>query len=795
MFGRKSGSRENKKKMEKEQQRERTIRQRQKQSAQQSLMFDTIYKNGICKIDRKRYSKTVEFSDVNYRLARKEDKEQIFTSYCAFLNYFDDQVELSLTFMNEVGGNLYLSEKVRIEQQADRFNDIREEYSAMLQDQLSKGNNGVRRRKFLTFTIKSDGYEDSVPILERIQMDIMNNFAVLGVKCQPLDRTELVSLLRKMCRLGSDTGLRFYDDFLSGGNTEKDFISPDYINLKNPKYIELGDKLFARTSYLNIVAPELTDSFLAEILDIDSNLIVSLHIEPINRFRALKFIKGKLTDLEKMKIDENKKVIRVGYDMDILPPDLRTLQEESDMLLERVERENEQMFYLSFLICNFAESPEELTEEVKKMEGVIRKQVCELRPLHYQQEMAFNSILPIGRNLISMDRMLTTSSLAIFIPFTTQELFDISPESMYYGLNGLSSTVIFADRKRLRSPNGLILGTTGSGKSFAAKREIANCFLVTDDDIIIVDPEAEYEPLVSALGGINLQISANSKNHINPLEISLDVADEDNPDPIRTKAEFILSLFEIIMNVKNGLSGLEISIIDRCVQLVYRHYLNQPTPDNMPILEDLYNILLAQKDPTANRLAQTLEIYVHGSLNVFNHRTNIYNNARIMNFVIKDLGEVLKKMAMLIVQDTIWGKVAVNKSQLRSTRYYIDEFHLLLKDKQTASYFVNNWKRLRKWNGIPTGITQNVKDFLQSPEIENIFDNTDFFLLLNQNSGDQEILAKRLKISRQQISFVENAGAGEGLIIYDGTIIPFRDHFPKDTKLYALMTTKPSDLR
>jgi type IV secretory pathway VirB4 component len=402
------------------------------------------------------------------------------------------------------------------------------------------------------------------------------------------------------------------------------------------------------------------------------------------------------------------------------------------------------------------------------------------------------SMLPLANCLVDIRRGMTTSSTAIFVPFTTQELFQPGNESLYYGLNALSNNLIMVDRKLLKNPNGLILGTPGSGKSFSAKREIANAFLVTDDDIIISDPEAEYRPLVEHFGGQVIKISPTSTQYINPMDINENYSDDD--DPVMLKADFILSLCELIVGGKEGLQPVEKTVIDRCIRKVYHRYFENPVPDNMPILEDLYNELLNQDEAEAKHVATALEIYVSGSLNVFNHRTNVDITNRIVCYDIKELGKQLKKIGMLIIHDQVWGRVSANREEGRSTRYYLDEMHLLLKEDQTAAYTVEIWKRFRKWGGIPTGITQNVKDLLASREVENIFENSDFIYMLNQAVGDRQILAKQLSISPHQLSYVTHSGAGEGLIFYGNVILPFVDRFPTDIELYRIMTTKLSEI-
>ena len=486
--------------------------------------------------------------------------------------------------------------------------------------------------------------------------------------------------------------------------------------------------------------------------------------------------------------EEQKKEIRAGYDIDIIPSDLATYGRDAKALLKELQSQNERMFLVTFLVLNTGRTEQELENNVFQASSIAQKHNCNLCRLDFQQEQGLMSSLPLADNQIEIQRGLTTSSTAIFIPFTTQELYQSGKESLYYGLNALSNNLIMVDRKKLKNPNGLILGTPGSGKSFSAKREITNAFLVTDDDIIICDPEAEYAPLVERLHGQVIHIGPASTQYINPMDINSNYSEEDNP--LALKADFILSLCELVVGGKEGLQPVEKTVIDRCVHVVYRKYFENPTPENMPLLEDLYNALLTQDEPEARHVAAALEIYVKGSLNIFNHHTNVDIHNRIVCFDIKQLGKQLKKLGMLIVQDAVWGRVTANRSAGKSTRYYADEFHLLLKEEQTAAYSVEIWKRFRKWGGIPTALTQNVKDLLASPEVSNIFENSDFVYMLNQANGDRQILAKQLNISPHQLSYVTHSGEGEGLLFFGNVILPFVDRFPTDLELYRIMTTK-----
>lgn len=760
-------------------------------TAQQSIPYREMGKDGICRVEDGYYSKTIRFYDINYQLAQNEDKNAIFENWCDFLNYFDSTIHFQLSFINHHSNMAEYEDVIRIKKRNDSFDDLRMEFAQMLRNQLAKGNNGLVRTKYLTFGIEADNIREAKPKLERIETDILNNFKVLGVSAYPLNGVERLQIMYETFNQDNKVPFRFnYEDVLRTGLNTKDYIAPSSFVFKNGKDFQMGDTIGA-VSYLQILAPELTDKMLAEFLEMDCNLLVNLHIQSIDQMKAIKLVKAKVTDINRMKIEEQKKAVRSGYDMDIIPSDLNTYGGEAKRLLEDLQSRNERMFLVTVVFLNTAKNKQELENVVFQTAGIAQKYNCALKRLDYQQEPGLMSSLPLGKNWIPIKRALTTTSTAIFIPFTTQELF-MGGESIYYGLNALSNNLIMADRKKLKNPNGLIVGTPGAGKSFAAKREITNVFIVTKDDIIICDPEGEYFPIVRAFNGQVVRISPTSHDYINPMDINTNYADDD--DPLSLKSDFILSLCELVVGGKNGLEPVEKTIIDRCVRLVYQDYLADPVPEKMPILEDLYNLLRKQEEPEAQRLATALEIYVNGSLKVFNHRTNVELNNRLVCFDIKDLGKQLKKLGMLIVQDQVWNRVTVNRAAHKSTRYYIDEFHLLLKEEQTAAYSVEIWKRFRKWGGIPTGITQNVKDLLASREIENIFENSDFILMLNQASGDRQILAKQLNISPHQLSYVTNSGAGEGLIFYGNTIIPFKDRFDNSLMLYALMSSKPEDV-
>lgn len=734
------------------------------------------------------YTKTIKFQDINYQLAQQEDKTAIFEEWCSFLNFFDSSIHFELSFVNMATAAADFEKNIRIRHRLDGYDDIRDEYSGMLKTQLAQGNNGLTKTKYLTFGIEADSMKQAKPRLTHIQTDVVNNFRRLGVKTKVLNGAERLKLMHNIFHMGDSERFAFDWKWLPGsGLSVKDFIAPSSFVFKGGRQFKMGE-LDGAMSYLQITASDLSDQLLKDFLEMESSQVVTMHITSVDQNKAIKTVKHTITELDRSKIEEQKKAVRAGYDMDIIPSDLATYGKDAKALLQELQNQNERMFLLTFLVMNTGKTRQELENNVFQASSIAQKHNCNLRRLDFQQEQGLMSSLPLAQNLIEIKRGLTTSSTAIFMPFTTQELFQVGKEVLYYGLNALSNNLIMVDRKALKNPNGLILGTPGSGKSFAAKREIANAFLVTDDDIIICDPEAEYTSLVQRFNGQVIRISPTSTQYINPMDINEFYSEDDHPESL--KADFILSLCELIVGGKEGLLPVEKTVIDRCVHRIYQRYFNDPRPENMPILEDLYNELLLQEEKEAKHVATALEIYVKGSLNLFNHRTNVDIENRLVCYDIKELGKQMKKIGMLVIQDQVWGRVTANRSAGRSTRYYMDEFHLLLREEQTAAYSVEIWKRFRKWGGIPTGITQNVKDLLFSREVENIFENSDFIYMMNQAAGDRAILAKQLNISPHQLSYVTQSGEGEGLLFYGNVILPFIDRFPTDLELYRIMTTK-----
>ena len=760
-------------------------------TAQQSIPMQRMFEDGTCRVKANYYTRTIQYQDINYQLAQQEDKTAIFEEWCSFLNFFDSSIKFELSFVNMATDSTEFEKSIRIPFQKDGFDDVRAEYSQMLRQQLAKGNNGLTKTKFITFGVEGESMAQVKPRLDHIQNDLLNNFHRLGVQAKPLNGIQRLKLMHDMFNMDDASKFHFdWKDLVKSGLSVKDAIAPTAFAFKNSRTFQMGG-IFCAVSFLSITASDISDQLLKDFLDMDSSQIVTMHIQSVDQNKAIKTIKHTITELDRSKIEEQKKAVRAGYDMDVLPSDLATYGRDAKALLKELQSQNERMFLVTFLVLNTGKTEQELETNVFQAVSIAQKHNCELCRLDFQQEQGLMSSLPLADCQIEIQRGLTTSSTAIFVPFTTQELFDNGKESLYYGLNALSNNLIMVDRKKLKNPNGLILGTPGSGKSFSAKREICNAFLVTDDDIIICDPECEYAPLVERLHGQVIHISPASTQYINPMDINSNYSEEDNP--LALKADFVLSLCELVVGGKEGLQPVEKTVIDRCVRLVYREMALGLETAKTPLLQDLYEELLRQPEPEAKQIALSLELYTTGSLDIFGHQSNADLDKRVVVFDIHGLGAQLKPTGLLVITDTMLNRVTLNWKKGKRTHVFIDEFHVVFENEFSAQFFNSAWRQFRKRNAYPTAITQNVEYLLDSVQASTMLSNSEFIVMLNQAASDRNQLAKLLSISNEQMSYITNADPGCGLIKYGGSLVPFVNRFPKDTKLYQLMTTKPGE--
>ena len=763
-------------------------------TAQETIPYRKMYPDGICQVDDTHFSKTVQYYDINYQLSHHDEKLSVLDEWGDFLNFFDPSVHFQFSFVNLQSGAVETGYDFTPLPHDEDFDRIAEEAKEFLESMYAMGSNDDARMKFCTFTVTADNLRAARLHLNQVEGGINEHLRRLGCEHETLNGKERLWLLHTIFHLDKRDQFNFDWKWLSvTGLSTKDFIAPSSFEFKENRVFKMGEK-FCTVSAVQILASRLDDRLLADLLTLDNSMIVSMHIQAYDQAEAVKVIKQKLSDLDRTKIDEQMKASRSGYDIDILPSDLNLYGKAAREILDMLQNKDQKMFMLTFLIMNTADTKAKLKTVLDQVKAVTQPKECPIISLDFQQEDGFVSSLPLGVNKIEIQRIMTTSAVAVLIPFTTMELFQKRPEALYCGINALSHNIILLDRKSASNANGIILGIPGSGKSFAAKREMMFVLLFTHDDVIICDPEGEYYSLVKAMKGQVIRIAPNSKHYINPLDLDLQNYGKDD-DPLSMKAEFILSLCEMILGGKDGLEAVQKSVIDLALKQIYQKYFLDPKPQNLPILGDLYQALRDMHSERADYVADALDIYVNGSLNLFNHHTNVDIKNRLVCFDIKDLGTQLKKMGMLIVQELVWNRLAANRDSGKYTRYYMDEFHVLLKEPQTAAYSVQIWKRFRKWGGIPTGITQNIKDLTGQQGTDNILDNTSFIYMLSQAPGDRKALTEHLNLSPHQLSHVTNVGSGEGLLFFGNTIIPFEDHFPKNSEMYKLLTTKPDEVQ
>lgn len=733
-----------------------------------------VYKNGVFKISKNEYSKTLEFFDRNYTALSEEDRENVFINFSEILSSFDSSNSYQFSYINCGEKSFKLEDRFKIENKNDTFDEFRDEYNQILKSKINK-NKGFEKRKFLTFKTTAKNLKEANINLTGMEKDLKKQFKELDTEIKILNLEERLSLFYEM--LNPHKNLDF------GQIDQKEKIVPKLLDFSKDDEFKINE-MFAQTFYLEITGSEISDEILKEFVEVNEDLYINFHIEPIDQLDGTNLVAKTLTNLQQMKIEEQKKAIKSGYDMDLIGGKLKENLDSVESLLEDVKSKNEKLFKVTILFTILAKDKLYSRKILASLRKIAKRNNSILKPLKYLQEQGLVSSLPLCKNEIESMRILTTSSVAAFIPFKTKELIT-KGNPFYYGNNQISKNIICLDRMYLNSANGLILGSTGSGKSFAAKEEMTLSYLLTDDEIIILDPEREYIELTKALDGEVIEISPNSKNYINPLDINLGYGGEDFA--LSIKLDFVLSFFELIL--KRSLEPREDSIIDRAVREIYKEYFKNPKKENIPILEDLYNELLSYKTDISYELCESLEFYVKGSMNIFNHRTNIDIKKRIICYDINSLGEKLRKIGMQIIQNEVWNRVTINRNKKILTRYYVDEAHLFFEDPTTAKFNTQVYKRFRKYGGVPTLMTQNVKNILAYKGVEDIFENTDFILILKQAPKDREIMARLLNLSLEQEKYISNPDKGSGLIKFGKDIVPFENKFPKTTKLYKLLQT------
>lgn len=754
-------------------------------STQETINYQGMMEDGVCQISTRLFSKSIKIRDFNYQMTSDEDQVNVFTEYCELLNSLDHQTKVQINIQKRKNK---LFKDLLYENEGDCFDVYRQEMNDVIKEKVTDKKKGYYKEIIATFSQNYENYEKSAEELKIIEGRLISYFEAMGTEVESVDGKARLCLINNI--LNPDVDLYFqYKDLLYSDLTTHSMIAPTNFHFKKNKHtFEFGDCV-GEVLFLKDYPAELSDKLIFELFELPHNFTVSLHIEPIPQDDAFDLVKTKVAFMEQQKVDEQKKALKIGYDFEMIPYELRYSLEEAKELLDDLQNKDQKLFRVTFLLFIHAENEEKLKKIEESVLSIARRNSCRFGKLDYLQEAAINSVLPIGKNLIPIHRTLTTSCVSVLNPFSARDV--IQESGKYYGLNAITHSVISFDRRTLKAPNGFILGTSGSGKSFSAKREIINVLLKDKNaEVIIIDPEREYSVLADKFSGELVYISADSKSYINPMDINDNYDGEG--DPVLLKTDFILSLCDLLLGGNQGLNAAQKTVIDRACRLTYANLFEKKNKE-IPTLKDFYHVLKEQPEAEAQRLALDMEIYIEGSLSVFANKTNVDITNRLIVYDIKDLGKQLRTMGMLIVLDQIWNRITENRNKGIRTWVYIDEIQLLFTNYYSANYFFELWTRARKWGAIPTGITQNVETLLLSDLARRMLSNSDFVMMLNQSTSDRDELAHLFNISPDQERHITNCREGSGLLTIGNTIIPFYDEFPKDTQLYKMMSTKVED--
>lgn len=784
-------------------------------TVQESIPYLGAFESGIIQNDLRTYSKMYALPEINFVIESYDEQKKIFGRFMEFLGSFGPEVQIQMLVYNKSISSAEFEQKILLEMKNDKLNSFREEMNNMLIEKMAESRNNIVHEKYIVISTEADDIETAKNTFSRLDAEVSKCIQRLtgGIESKPMGIIERLSILYSVYNMDSDVPFYQHIKMKNGkvtesfnlkqlkkwGITTKDVIAPPAITY-NYDYFKLGDT-YGRVLFLTDLPSFLRGDVVTELANMPFNMLTSVQYRSLPQEIALKKVKDQNTNVTSNVIEQQKKAYRKGYSAEFISPELKNNQKELEDLITDLTQDNQKLFMTTFTLCIFAESKEQLDKNTKIVQATAERFICQAKKLSGLQELGFNTCLPLAKNCLKIERMLNTRAAAIFIPFSVKEL--MQENGRYYGLNAVSKQLILCDRLNGKAGNGCIFGTTGSGKSFAAKREIVNVLLSTDDDVFIIDPEGEYSLLAEGFLGTVVRIAPGSGVYINPMDINLENYDSDQGDidAITFKADFISSICEAAAGSRFQITPNQKSILDRCVKNVYDAYIDElktntdkTAKELMPTLKDLYLELKRQPQPEAQNLALTLERFAVGTQDSFSHMTNINSSNRFTIYNIKDIGNGMKTMGLQICLDNIWNKMIDNYQKGRRTWLYCDEFHLLLLTENSAKYTQQIWKRARKWNGVPTGITQQIEDMLRSPEGRTIISNSDFLLLLNQDPFSRMQLQQMLGISNTELDYITNVGSGQGLIYNGKDIIPFIDDFPKDTELYRIMTTKPDDI-
>lgn len=745
-----------------------------------------IYDDGVFQVGDDKFSKTYKFTDINYAVASREDKEPMFLEYSELLNSFDSGATTKITINNRRLNRVDFEKNILIPLAGDALDEYRKEYNSMLLEKAID-TNAITQEKYITISVNKKSVEEARNYFARVGAELITHFDRLGSKCIELEPDERLRIFHDFYRTGEETDFYFdIKETRKKGHDFKDFICPDSMEIERD-YFKIGER-YGRVLFLKEYASYIKDSMVAELTDLNRNLMMSIDVVPVPTDEAVREAENRLLGVETNATNWQRRQNANNNFSAQLPYDIEQQRKEMKEFLDDLTTRDQRMMFTVLTMVHTADTKEQLDNDTEALLTTARRHMCQFGILKFQQLDGLNTALPFGVRKIDSFRTLTTESLAVFIPFRVQDVQHTN--GIYYGQNVISKNMIVADRRQLLNGNEFILGVSGGGKSFTAKGEILNQVLVGDADVIIIDPEREYAPLVRALGGEIINISATSPTHINAMDMTREYGDGANP--VILKSEFIMSLCEQLIGGSN-LGAVQKSIIDRCTAAVYRSYQQNDYTGAVPTLQDFRAELIKQPEPEAQEIALSIELFTNGSLNTFAKRTNVDTDNRLICYDILDLGKQLMPIGMLVVLDSILNRITANRAKGKNTFIFIDEIYLLFQHEYSANFLFTLWKRVRKYGAYATGITQNVDDLLQSHTARTMLANSEFIIMLNQAPTDRIELAKLLNISDNQLSYITNVGAGHGLIKVGSSLIPFANKFPKNTKLYKLMTTKPGE--
>lgn len=778
-------------------------------STQDTIPYDFVYENGIMELSPTKFSKTYSLEDVNFKTESEEKQTSIFFTYGDFLNSLTEGTEAQITIFNRSVSEEVVKKHILFPLKNDVLDELRVEENNMLSKKMKEGRNNLKKEKHITITTKSDSIDSAFSEFARMESQMNNTLGSLNNN-SPIKEMTLVQrmeLLYDMMHISEESLFKKKTKLMKNGvldfkwlqkqkMTTKDVIAPMSIAF-HKNYIELDDK-YAQVLVVQDLAQFMSTDFLGDISDVPCNMLTSIHYVPIRQQDAKKMARDRLSIVKTAVLKEQKNAAKNGYSPELISSSLEEQYEAAKKTMKDVTSRNQKMFTALLTVMIYADSLDELEKNRKKVADVVDRYLCEAKILSYQQELAFGSTLPLGNVCIPIDRLMTTETAASFIPFAVQEISQKGGH--YYGQNALSNNLIMLNRLNGKNFNGMILGTPGSGKSMAGKNEVNNAMLGSNDDVIIIDPEGEYRPIADLYGGEIIKIKPGTRTYLNPFDMDLDYANSEDgdEDPVTMKADYIAGICETILGNHLGLAPGQKTIIDRCVRELYKPYIEHMKKldgitydkDASPTMIDFYDLMTQQPEPEARDLALALELYARGSMQTFSHRTTVNTHSRLTVYDIRDIGTSLRSLGLQVCLNDAWNRMISNCKQGKRTWLFIDEFHLLVKHENSARFVNNIYKRARKWGGIPTGMTQNCEDLLNSSEARIILNNCKFVQMLDQSSIDRDELSALFNISETLQKYITNARPGCGLIYTDSTIIPFFNNFDKDTKLYKAMTTK-----